>query len=101
MSRPLGAIVDALGGQLVGNPSLEILRLAPLATATSCELSFVAQARYASQIATTAAGALIVPPALQEAAAARGACVVWWPHGALNRAIRPGSPSRLLPGNSP
>ncbi|WP_374413212.1 UDP-3-O-(3-hydroxymyristoyl)glucosamine N-acyltransferase [Hydrogenophaga sp.] len=76
MSRPLGAIVDALGGQLVGNPSLEILRLAPLATATSCELSFVAQARYASQIATTAAGALIVPPALQEAAAARGACVV-------------------------
>ena len=76
MSRPLGAIVEALGGQLYGDPQLEIRRLAPLATASLSEMSFVAQARYASQIQTTAAGALIVPPALQEAAGARGACIV-------------------------
>ena len=73
MSRPLGAIVEALGGQLQGNAQIEIQRLAPLATATASELSFVAQARYASQIQTTDAGALIVPPALQEEASARGA----------------------------
>lgn len=76
MSRSLGAIVDALGGALVGDPGLEIRRLAPLATALADELSFVAQARYASQIQTTAAGALIVPVALRDAAVSRGACIV-------------------------
>lgn len=76
MSRPLGDIVDALGGELQGDPRLEIHRLAPLATARSDELSFVAQARYASQLQTTGAGALIVPPGLRDAAAARGACIV-------------------------
>ena len=59
MSRPLGAIVEALGGQLLGDAQLGIQRLAPLATATASELSFVAQARYASQIQVTGAGALI------------------------------------------
>jgi UDP-3-O-[3-hydroxymyristoyl] glucosamine N-acyltransferase len=76
MSRPLGAIVEALGGQLQGDEQLEIQRLAPLASAGPSELSFVAQARYASQIETTAAGALIVPPGLLEAARARGSCIV-------------------------
>jgi UDP-3-O-[3-hydroxymyristoyl] glucosamine N-acyltransferase len=36
----------------------------------------VAQARYASQIQTTQAGSLIVPPSLQDAAAQRGAVIV-------------------------
>ena len=76
MSRPLGAIVEALGGQLLGDAQLFIERLAPLASAGGNELSFVAQARYASQIQTTAAGGLIVPPALQDVASARGACIV-------------------------
>jgi UDP-3-O-[3-hydroxymyristoyl] glucosamine N-acyltransferase len=76
VSRPLGAIVEALGGQLQGDPLLDIQRLAPLASAKGNELSFVAQARYASQIQTTGAGALIVPPSLQEASAARGSCIV-------------------------
>ena len=76
MSRPLGDIVDALGGELQGDPRIDIRRLAPLATARSDELSFVAQARYASQLQSTAAGALIVPPGLRDAAMARGACIV-------------------------
>lgn len=76
MSRPLGAIVEALGGQLLGNGQLDIHRLAPLDSAGSTELSFVAQARYANQIRTTAAGALIVPPALKEEAVGRGSCIV-------------------------
>lgn len=76
MSRPLHAIVDALGGRLLGDVCLEIERLAPLTTANPSELSFVAQARYASQVLTTRAGALIVPPGLEEAAVGRGACII-------------------------
>jgi UDP-3-O-[3-hydroxymyristoyl] glucosamine N-acyltransferase len=76
VSRSLGSIVQALGGALVGSADTLINRLAPLATAQTDELAFVAQARYASQIQTTQAGALIVPPSLQDAAALRGAVIV-------------------------
>lgn len=76
MSKPLGDIVEALGGTRHGSPDLLIHRLAPVATAGPDELAFVAQARYASQIESTQAGALIVPPSLQAQAQARGACIV-------------------------
>ncbi|MFT5934415.1 MAG: UDP-3-O-[3-hydroxymyristoyl] glucosamine N-acyltransferase [Hydrogenophaga sp.] len=76
MSKSLGSMVRALGGELIGDPGLSIDRLAPLATATANELAFVAHARYASQIASTLASALIVSPALCEAAQTRGACIV-------------------------
>ena len=76
MSRPLGAIVEALGGQLLGEAQLLVARLAPISTAGPSELSFVAQAKYANQVHTTRAGALIVPPSLQADAATRGACIV-------------------------
>ena len=76
MSRALGSIVQSLGGTLVGDPDIVITRLAPLASAEQGELAFVAQARYAHQIQTTRAGALIVLPALQVVAEQRGACIV-------------------------
>lgn len=76
MAISLGSIVEALGGQLLGNPEALIVRLAPLATAAPQELAFVAQARYAHQVETTRAGALIVPPTLQDAAFERGDCIV-------------------------
>ena len=76
MSTSLGTIVDALGGALSGSPDTAINRLASLANAQAGDLSFVAHARYAGQLSTTRATALIVPPALQSLAAARGACVV-------------------------
>jgi UDP-3-O-[3-hydroxymyristoyl] glucosamine N-acyltransferase len=76
VSRPLGDIVEALGGTRHGSPDLLIHRLAPVATARPGELAFVAQARYASQIDTTEAEVLIVPPALEAQALARGACIV-------------------------
>jgi UDP-3-O-[3-hydroxymyristoyl] glucosamine N-acyltransferase len=76
VAAPLGAIVEALGGQLVGDPALLIERPAPLASAGDADIAFVAQARYASQIASTRAGALIVPPGLLVQAQARGACIV-------------------------
>lgn len=76
MSRLLGEIVDALGGTLYGATDTLIRRLAPLASAGAGELAFVSQPRYAHQIDTTAAEALIVPPALKDSAVVRGACIV-------------------------
>jgi len=76
VSQSLGSMVRALGGELVGAPELSIARLAPLATAQAGELAFVVQARYANQIASTRASALIVSPVLRDAARTRGACIV-------------------------
>jgi UDP-3-O-[3-hydroxymyristoyl] glucosamine N-acyltransferase len=76
VSTTLGSIVEALGGDLLGDGSTVIVRLAPLATAKPTEIAFVAQARYAHQIESTRASVLIVPPSLQAVASARGACIV-------------------------
>ncbi len=76
MAALLNDIVQALGGVLHGSPDRRIHRLAPLDTAGPADLSFVSHPRYARQIDTTQAGVLIVPPALQAAASARGDCIV-------------------------
>lgn len=68
-------ICAALGGVLHGNGAVPVAKLASLEAAGPQALSFVAQARYANQIATTQAGALVVPPALVPLALARGACI--------------------------
>ncbi|MFN3493355.1 MAG: UDP-3-O-(3-hydroxymyristoyl)glucosamine N-acyltransferase [Hydrogenophaga sp.] len=76
MPTSLGAIVEALGGVLSGSTETQVTRLASLSNAQKGDLSFIAQARYAAQLSTTHASALVVPPSLQELAAARGACIV-------------------------
>jgi UDP-3-O-[3-hydroxymyristoyl] glucosamine N-acyltransferase len=72
----LAEIVAALGGELVGDGAVLVNRLAPLATADERSLSFLAQARYAAQLQTTAAACVIVASAQLESAAARGAAIV-------------------------
>jgi len=72
----LGSIVEQLGGELHGDPALEIRSLAPLESADGQALSFLSNPKYQQQLATTGAGCVIVAPALQEAARARGACIV-------------------------
>jgi UDP-3-O-[3-hydroxymyristoyl] glucosamine N-acyltransferase len=76
MSATLAEIAAHLGGDLFGEGSLPITRLAPLATATPGSIAFLANPRYASQLAATQASAVIVAPAMAEAATARGAAVV-------------------------
>ncbi|TNF59317.1 MAG: UDP-3-O-(3-hydroxymyristoyl)glucosamine N-acyltransferase [Burkholderiales bacterium] len=76
MTKPLGAIVEALGGRLEGSADRLIERLAPVSTAGAGDIAFIAHVRYAGQIGSTHAGALIVSPALAEAASLRGACIV-------------------------
>lgn len=65
-----------LGGELVGNPEQPIERLASLAVADERTLSFLANPRYASQLATTRAGCVIAAPALREAVAARPSAIL-------------------------
>ncbi len=72
----LREIAAQLGGELIGNADHRIDRIGSLATATSSTISFVANPRYASQLAATQAGCVIVGPALRDAAAARGAAIV-------------------------
>ena len=72
----LGEIAAQLGGELIGDPGLVIERIGPLETATASTLSFLANPRYQAQLASTAAGCVIVAPALRDAASARGAALV-------------------------
>lgn len=69
-------IVARLGGQCVGDPALVIDRIAPLEAARATHISFLSHPRYRAQLGTTAAGCVIVAPALAEAAAARGTAIV-------------------------
>ena len=76
MRLRLGSIVEALGGELCGDPERPIEGLAPLESATPTQLSFLSNPRYQQQLATSRAGCVIVAPAMREAALARGDCIV-------------------------
>jgi UDP-3-O-[3-hydroxymyristoyl] glucosamine N-acyltransferase len=72
----LADVVAALGGELHGSPDQTISRLAPLETADATSLAFLANPRYVAKLADTAAACVIVAPAQQDAAIARGAAIV-------------------------
>lgn len=72
----LADVIAALGGVLHGEATSRIERIAPLESADAVSLSFLANPRYQTQLATTAAACVIVAPALADAAAARGAAIV-------------------------
>jgi UDP-3-O-[3-hydroxymyristoyl] glucosamine N-acyltransferase len=72
----LGAIVEALGGELHGNPELQIEGLAPLESAAAHDLSFLNHPKYQKQLSASRAGCVIVGPSMQAAAISRGACIV-------------------------
>lgn len=76
MSLQLGAIVDALGGELHGDATLSIERLSPLQNAQPDALSFLSHPKYQQELAASKAACVIVSPAMQEAAATRGAFIV-------------------------
>jgi len=72
----LGQIVEALGGQLHGDPGLTVEGLAPLQSATVRELSFLSHPKYQSQLSASHALCVIVAPQFAALAVARGACIV-------------------------
>lgn len=76
MQLRLGSIVEALGGELCGDPARPIEGLAPLESATPAQLSFLSNPKYAQQLAASRAGCVIVGLAQRAAALARGDCIV-------------------------
>lgn len=76
MSLTLGAIVEELGGQLLGSPDTVMSGLAPLQTAQASHISFLSQARYQNQLASSLAGCVIVGQAMAAQVAQRPAAII-------------------------
>ena len=57
----LAEIVDQLGGSLTGDGQIEITAVAGLGEASEGDISFLSNPKYAAQVATTKASAVIVP----------------------------------------
>ena len=76
MTLSLASIVEALGGDLHGDPDFQITGIAALASAASGDLSFVSNPRYHSQLTGSQAACVIVGPELRQAAVERGQCIV-------------------------
>jgi UDP-3-O-[3-hydroxymyristoyl] glucosamine N-acyltransferase len=76
VSLTLGAIVEALGGRLLGPADMQVSGLAPLQTAHPHQISFLSQARYQSQLAASLAGCVIVGPAFEGQVAQRTAAII-------------------------
>lgn len=75
MHLSLAFIVEALGGELQGNPALEVQGLAPLESAQGSQISFLSNPKYQAQLVVTQAGCVIVSPALR-AMAPEGTAVI-------------------------
>ncbi len=76
MSLTLGAIVEALGGRLLGPAEMPISGLAPLQIAQTSQISFLSHARYQRQLAASLAGCVIVSPAFESQVAQRCAAII-------------------------
>lgn len=62
MSTRLGQLVERLGGQLVGDPNLQVSGIAPLTQASASQISFLSNSKFRAQAAQSAAAALILSP---------------------------------------
>src|SRR5947208_379790 len=63
MGTRLGELVERLGGQLEGDPNLEVTGIAPLADAGVSHISFLSNSKLRAQAAQSGAAALILSPA--------------------------------------
>jgi UDP-3-O-[3-hydroxymyristoyl] glucosamine N-acyltransferase len=72
----VGELSARLGGELIGDPALEVDRIGPLEGADERTIAFLAHPRYRSQLVASLAGCVIVGPQLRDEAAARGTAIV-------------------------
>ncbi len=56
----LEQLAERIGGEMVGDPHLELVGVAPLHIAAADQVSFLSNPRYAASLETTSAGAVIV-----------------------------------------
>jgi len=61
----LQQLAELVGGEVIGNPDLEIVRVAPIDQAQQGDITFVANPKYVSQLATCQASAVIVAPKMK------------------------------------
>jgi UDP-3-O-[3-hydroxymyristoyl] glucosamine N-acyltransferase len=61
----IGEIVDLVGGDFIGDRRQTIASVAPLPSATSDQLTFLSNRKYAADLATTKASAILVPKKLE------------------------------------
>ena len=62
MGTRLGDLVDSLGGELIGDPELDIIGIAPLDAAGPSHITFLSNPKLRAQAAQTHAAALILSP---------------------------------------
>jgi len=62
MGTRLGDLVDSLGGELIGDPELDIIGIAPLDAAGPSHITFLSNPKLRTQAAETHAAALILSP---------------------------------------
>jgi UDP-3-O-[3-hydroxymyristoyl] glucosamine N-acyltransferase len=72
-------LIAALGGDLLGASDVAIERIGPLEDADAATISFLANPRYQQQLAGSAAGCVILGPALRDAALTRGGSYIVTP----------------------
>jgi UDP-3-O-[3-hydroxymyristoyl] glucosamine N-acyltransferase len=71
-----GELVDQLGGELIGDPAIELRCIAPLEAADAHSISFLSNPRLQTALADSAAGCVIVAPAARELPSARRCTIV-------------------------
>ena len=76
MPLQLKDIIQSLGGVLHGASDTVIEGLNSLESANASQISFLSHPKYQSQLGSTAAACVIVAPAFEDQARARGACIV-------------------------
>jgi UDP-3-O-[3-hydroxymyristoyl] glucosamine N-acyltransferase len=69
-------IARRLGGELVGDAALEVLRIGPLEGADRHTISFLSNPRYQPQLAASGAGCVIVSPAFRDAVVGRTSAIL-------------------------
>ena len=69
----LGQLVAELGGTLIGDPGTVIQQIGPLDSDASHAIAFLSNPKYRAQLTTSKAACVIVSPAVQDEATARGA----------------------------
>ena len=62
MGTRLGELVERLGGQLIGNPDMEVSSIAPLDSASASNITFLSNPKFRNSAAQTTAAALILSP---------------------------------------
>ncbi|UGQ48859.1 UDP-3-O-(3-hydroxymyristoyl)glucosamine N-acyltransferase [Massilia endophytica] len=60
MGLRLGELVERLGGQLIGDPNIEVIGIAPLTDAGASHISFLSNSKFRTQAGQSQAAALIV-----------------------------------------